>query len=44
MWETETTVPEINNVEPQMEVRAELRVPADLLVRKYPCTNPQTAW
>ena len=39
MWETGTTLPDINNVEPQMEVRAELSVPADLLLKKNPLHN-----
>jgi hypothetical protein len=39
VWETGTTVPDINNVETQMEVRTELRVPADLLLRKNPLHN-----
>jgi hypothetical protein len=34
VWETGTTIPDINNVEPQMERRAQLRVPADLALRK----------
>ena len=34
MWETGTAVPDINNVKSQMEMRAQLRVPADLPLRK----------
>lgn len=29
-----TTVPDIDNVEPQMDMRAQLRVPADLPLRE----------
>lgn len=39
MWETATTVPDINNVEAQVEMRAQLRVPADLPLRNNPLHN-----